>query len=565
MKPTQKEIDEIKKAVRSDIAARSTLDKLLARYREIYFMTNIEKPKNSGVDSNDWKLTPSPAGRNSVIGMHRLLNTSDITIKIGDDVREADEIEEGLKTILRVSGEGGIGRVESDAALSAVLYGAVTVYAESIDDLLTIKSLPEYKRKHLEKKRKRSPFLLRLISTEESYPRFDEDMAIRHTWRYRIRGAELRNRWGVDTKDATEYVVYDVFTPEWHIVWADGLGDIFADAHGLGCLPVFTAYSGGTNLFNKPEEQNQSFLYAKAKGEMDKWENSLLTAIRTSIHRRGLLGAMYWIDPDNAPEKIQIDYQQGVLFAKGKVTAVNDKIIDPLVFQVQGLLADLNGTSTIQSATLGDNIGNLPFSSLAMLSNAGKLPLVDPTRALEHVFSAVFSHILYRIKSENITNELIDPAVLTDDVEVSVSLTAKLPQDSLRNAQVAQSLGDLVSDEWKHSELLQVGNSEEMQKQSMKEQMRKAVFAAILQNGQVINQAVAAIMGQGQQPAAQPNPQEMEQAQAEAQMQGQPNPEQLAQMMAQRGGMDMSGMGNMEAMPMTDSMPMPDEVMNGRG
>ena len=562
---TRDEIDTIKKNAKALISRFSTRDTMLKRYRDIYFMDNIERPRNSEIDEGDWKLTPSPSGRNEVVGMQRLLNTSEfhITIKDDDEVKKADEIEEGLKAVLRVSGEGRRSRIESDAALSAVLYGSVTVYAESIGDLLEVKTIKKHKRDHLEKKRKRSPFLLRMINTEESYPEWDEDMMISHTWRYKIRGTNLTARWGVPTKDTNEYTVYDVFTPEFHVVWADGLqGEILAAEHGLGCLPIFTAYAGGSDLFHKPEEQMQSFLYAKAKANLDKRENSLLTTLFTNIHQRGTAGPLIALDPDNLPNTVTVSYQGGMRYITAKAQQIDDKIIDPVIFQAKGLLDELSGQSTIQRQTLGENMGSgVPFSSLAMLSNSGKLPLVDPQRALEQVFTDAFNHILYRIKTEVIENEQLDPASITDEMEVNVSLQAKLPQDSLRNAQVAQQLGDLVSDEWKHTELLQIGDTVDMQRQQMKEQMKKAIFAAMMQNPQVIQQAVGAIMGQPQQPdQMQPNPDEMAQAEAEAQEQGQPSPEQLQAMM-QQGGESMSGMGNMEGVPMTDSMILPQERM----
>ena len=559
------DIEQIKKNARNVIARYSARDTMLKRYREIYFMDNMERPRNAEIDEGDWKLTPSPSGRNEVVGMQRLLNTSEfhITVKDTDEVRGADEIEKGLKAILRVSGEGRRARIESDAALSAVLYGSVTIYAEAISDLLMIKTLKKYKRDHLAKKQKRAPFLLRLINTEESYPEWDEDMMISHTWRYKIRGTNLTARWGVPTKDTNEYTVYDVFTPEFHVVWADGLqGEILAAEHGLGCLPIFTAYAGGSDLFHKPEEQMQSFLYAKAKANLDKRENSLLTTLFTNIHQRGTAGPLIALDPDNLPNTVTVSYQGGMRYITAKAQQIDDKIIDPVIFQAKGLLDELSGQSTIQRQTLGENMGSgVPFSSLAMLSNSGKLPLVDPQRALEQVFTDAFNHILYRIKTEVIENEQLDPASITDEMEVNVSLQAKLPQDSLRNAQVAQQLGDLVSDEWKHTELLQIGDTVDMQRQQMKEQMKKAIFAAMMQNPQVIQQAVGAIMGQPQQPdQMQPNPDEMAQAEAEAQEQGQPSPEQLQAMM-QQGGESMSGMGNMEGVPMTDSMILPQERM----
>ena len=567
------DIEQIKKNARNVIARYSARDTMLKRYREIYFMDNMEKPRNAEIDEGDWKLTPSPSGRNEVVGMQRLLNTSEfhITVKDTDEVRGADEIEKGLKAILRVSGEGRRARIESDAALSAVLYGSVTIYAEAISDLLMIKTLKKYKRDHLAKKQKRAPFLLRLINTEESYPEWDEDMMISHTWRYKIRGTNLTARWGVDAKDNTEYTVYDVFTPEYHVVWADGMNnEILAAEHGLGCLPIFTAYAGGSDLFNKPEQQMQSFLYAKAKANLDKRENSLLTTLFTNIHQRGTAGPLIALDPDSLPSTITVSYQGGMRYITAKAQQIDDKIIDPVIFQAKQVLDELSGQSTIQRQTLGENVGsNVPFSSLAMLSNSGKLPLVDPQRALEQVFTDAFNHILYRIRTEVIENEQIDSADITEEMEIAVNLQAKLPQDSLRNAQVAQQLGDLVSDEWKHTELLQIGDTVDMQKQQMKEQMKKAIFAAMMQDPNTMQQAIGAIMGQPQQPqgqpdpnAQQPDPAQMQQAEQEAMMQqqGQPSPEQMQAMMQQGQG-GMSGMGNMEGQPMTDSMIPPQEMM----
>ena len=567
------DIEQIKKNARNVIARYSARDTMLKRYREIYFMDNMEKPRNAEIDEGDWKLTPSPSGRNEVVGMQRLLNTSEfhITVKDTDEVRGADEIEEGLKAILRVSGEGRRARIESDAALSAVLYGSVTIYAEAISDLLMIKTLKKYKRDHLAKKQKRAPFLLRLINTEESYPEWDEDMMISHTWRYKIRGNNLTARWGVEAKDNNEYTVYDVFTPEYHVVWADGMNnEILAAEHGLGCLPIFTAYAGGSDLFNKPEQQMQSFLYAKAKANLDKRENSLLTTLFTNIHQRGTAGPLIALDPDSLPSTITVSYQGGMRYITAKAQQIDDKIIDPVIFQAKQVLDELSGQSTIQRQTLGENVGsNVPFSSLAMLSNSGKLPLVDPQRALEQVFTDAFNHILYRIRTEVIENEQIDSADITEEMEIAVNLQAKLPQDSLRNAQVAQQLGDLVSDEWKHTELLQIGDTVDMQKQQMKESMKKAIFSAMMQDPNVIQQAVAAIMGQPQQPqgqpdpnAQQPDPAQMQQAEQEAMMQqqGQPTPEQMQAMMQQGQG-GMSAMGNMEGQPMTDSMIPPQEMM----
>jgi len=519
---------------------------LFERYRQIYFMENMEKAKNAGIDKQDWKLTPSPNGRNEVVGMHRLLDTGEINIEIraGKDGERVDKIETALKDMLSVSGQNGLASVTSDAMLSAVLYGPVVLYAESVGDLLVSKGIKTYKRRHLEKILDKTPFLIKAINPEESYVEIDEGMIIFHVWKYKLSGAILKSRYGIQqVTDTRDYVIYDCYDPDNHYVWAEGISTPLIDGeHGLGCVPISVSYSGGTNLFKDPHHQIQSFLYAKVKGDLDIRENSVLTAIFTQLHRRGMLGEMYWIDPTDAPEQIKIDYQDGVFFAKGKVTAKSDRIIDPVVFEIKGLLDELSGQSTIYKQTLGENIGASTFSGLAMLSSAGKLPLVSPERALEAAFRDIFDHILYRIKSEGIVNTLIEPSDIPDDVNITVNFAPKLPQDQLRNAQVAGQIGDKVSTEWIHSNLLQINDTPAMEKQIMKEKMKQAIFGALVQDPNTMQKILASIVGAPQQQQPQGMPQQGQDMPPEMQQQGmdpamqqqwQPTPEQMAMMQAQ--------------------------------
>lgn len=546
MQISQDEIDDIKRRARALETTYSKRTTMFQRYREIFFMDNTEKPKDQNVDRGDWKVTASPSGRNEVTGMKRLLDTAEMNVKVleGTKVsRNSDQIEAALKRILDVSGEGKDARVESDAMLSSVLYGPVVLAAESIADSMAVKGIPEYKKRHLQSVAKRSPFIIRTINPEESYAERDEGMMTLHLWKYKLLGSKLKNRWGVtDAKNNTEYTIWDVFTPEYHVVWADGIGkELLAAKHNLNCVPVSSSVSGGTELFHKPEERTNSFLFAKAKAELDKRENMVLTAFFTQINRRGMLGAMYWIDPENAPDEITINYENGVMYAKGKVTAMNEKIIDPIIMQAKSLLDELSSESTIYKQTLGGNIGgNAPFSSLALLASSGKLPMVDNQRALQAAFRDIFLHILYRIKNEVIENDLIQPLDIPDDINLEVTFEPKLPQDSLRNAQVASSLGDKVSKEWIHSNLLQIGDTPAMQKQIDKEKIRDALVMEIVQNKEVMQSLIQAVLGtpkpqpqgapQGQPEQPQPDP-----AQGQQGLPPGMTPEMMAQMMAQQG------------------------------
>jgi hypothetical protein len=107
-----------------------------------------------------------------------------------------------------------------------------------------------------------------------------------------------------------------------------------------------------------------------------------------------------------------------------------------------------------------------------------------------------------------------------------------------------------------------------MQRQWMKEQMKKGIFAAMMSNPQVMQQAVSAVLGQPAAPAqADPTPptsQDGNAMPADPSQDGNmhagqpvPSPEEMAAMMGGEGGMQ----PGMERAPLTDSLPLPGERM----
>lgn len=559
------DIEKLKKRSQQVVSAYGARTELYTRYREMFFMTDeSRRPMNSKVDEKDWAITVSPSARNEVVGMVRLLDTSEIHVEVRDGNEPApksDKIEQALLTMLRVSGEFRRARVESDAALSAVLYGPVVMYSESVADVqTTAKSV--YQKRQLERIAKRTPFLIRNLNSEQSFPEWGEFGLLSHTWEYRVRGAVLEERWGVkDVKPDQEYMVRDIYDCENRLVYVDGRKDVlFAGPHGLDTIPVVVRYAGGSSLFHKPEEQMQSFLYAKAKSRLDKRENAMLTAMATAVNVRGMMGPLIAIDPENAPQQVQVDFSGHIRTIKAKVQQVDDKVIDPVLFQWKNLLDELSAQSTIHRQTLGENISGSTFSALNMLSNAGKLPLVDMQRGIEMAFRDVFLNILLRIKTEGIENELISPQDIPDDIELDVTLEPDLAQDDLRNAQIVSQLkgsGANVSDEWINTNLLKIGDSNEMFRQKTKEELRKAIVGQIMQNPQVMGQFVQVVMGAPKTPPPAPPQTTNTLGEGSQEM----PPEMMAQMQAQGGppqGM-MPGAGG-EQMPMTDAMPMPSEM-----
>mgnify|MGYP000087123667 CR=1 FL=1 len=554
----------------------SKLRQNYAKYKQMYFMEPSSKPRNNSVDKNDWKITPSPSVRNEVQGAKRLVDTSELHVDVVEGTqssKNSDKIERALKKIVDESAKGTKSRIVSDASLETNLYGPVILFAEFMQDKVTAAksgSVKPYMLAHLEDQAKNTPAKIKVLNAEECSFTHADGLCIMFQRKYILKGSQIKAQYGEvagkPIKSTNDYTVRDIFTPEYRIVNVEGYETVMAMEHKLGCIPVGIGYSGGSELFYKPEEQINPFLYAKMKAELWERETSAYTTIFTSLNMRGLLGPMHYIEGN--VEKINIDYKGGARFMTtqggGKAQMIDDKIVDPVVFDVLKLIDDLSGQSTIYRQTLGENIGAGTFSGLAMLSSAGKLPLVDSTRALEQAFSEIFDIILYRIKEDGMDHPVLKASDIPERYELKVTFKPDLPQDELRNSQIASTLKGLVSDEWIQTKTLGIGDSSAMRKQIFKEQVYTAIMAKMASpESPYIDQLVQMMLGQGQPPQqGQPTPPT-----------GQPNPnQQTPPDMTQQGQQQGIGQGqppvpgqpgqpNVEAMPQTDAVVPPAQRM----
>lgn len=531
------------------IANFGTLQELMDRYEEIYFMTRGETPK--GVDEKDIKETLSTAGRDAVTGMKRILDTSDIQIKV-KNAPNADKIEAGLKKILQVSGRIGKGsRLEKDLNLSAVLFGPVILGIETVEDLITAQKgsdyEAEYAKKQLENIKKEVPVIMRVINPKQSFPIWGSYGMIGHIQKFKIKGAEVRERWGKQgVEDVHDYEIIDIFhyskrltickefseplfSGEW--VVRDDEGKIMGGA----ALPIHVRFSGGTSLFNEPEKQMQALLYGMAKGNWDLRDNLFWSYLFTALYTQGMPGPLLVIKPENASQKIVIKNNAGFRTVVADAQIADPQIIDGDVLRVRELMDRQFSVSTVQPQTLGENTANVTFSQFIQSSKSGLLPAQDPKESIEQICVDGFTHILQRIKDEDIQNDLIPPKDITDNFEIEVTLEPDLAQDDLRNAQVATGLknsGANVSDEWINTNVLKIANSEEMWKQKSKEDMRKAILASMLQDPQWLKSMMMQATGVKEQPP-----------------QTNPNPAE-----AGGGGGEIPSGPDMEGLPQTDAM-----------
>jgi len=539
------------------------LTDLYKRYEEIYFMTANEKPRGNNIDDNDWKVTISPTGRNAVTGMKRLLDTSEIHVTItdasGDTHPNSNKIERALKQILDQSGMMRRARVEKDLNLSATLYGPAVIAAEKVDDLITVQKDAAQK-KYLQKIGLHTPFLLKALNASESFSRWGEFGMSAHLRKYKLSGPAIEERWGVSGLSAkSSYWIWDWIDRTNRVAWIEGRREtLIAKPHMMDSINIAARFAGGTSLWNESDKFSQSFLYAHTKGEWDRRENLFYTYLFTALFVQGLPGPLLLVDPESlqgADQTLKIDYTGGVRKIYAKAQATNFPVVDGDTMRIKEILDAVNNDSTIYKQTLGQAVEGSTFSGLAMMSSAGTLPLEDPKEAIEGAFRDIFDHILCRVKYEGIEHPILAAADIPDDYIIIVTMKPKLPQDDLRNAQVAANLGDLVSDEWKHTNLLQIGDSDAMRKQVVKEQMLKTMIQAMLADPGFMQEMIAVALRKP--PAAPPPPAIPPGNQAappdEAMLQQQENGQPMIDpSMAQ-------GQPNMIQAPMGGPMPMPGE------
>ena len=189
--------------------------------------------------------------------------------------------------------------------------------------------------------------------------------------------------------------------------------------------------------------------------------------------------------------------------------------------------------SGIYKQTLGQPLAaGTAFSSLSLLSQAGRLPLSAPQRASAWTFGSIFENILGRVRDGKSARTVkgesellqLEADIIPENITVSVIVDVDMPQDKLQNANVASMVVDrgLASKEWARESLLNINSASEMEKDIVKENITNILLQEFATGNmeRMITQKVMQQMAQQQQ---------MEQ-------------QQTAQQQAQMGGMPMDGM-----------------------
>lgn len=504
-------------------------------------MESMEKmvllnPEETISEDDGVKLTLSPSARNRWIGATRILTASEPVIKVenkdGADKRieKADEIEASVKRMLKQAGRILGVPIQVPIVQSALLYDEIHIPITCMQDLV---EMSNKKDRRIERHAKLTPFMLDVWNPRQCYVRKDQfgvsgygkisaDVVV----------GNIMNAFG---KEADEILSKRKMTDKGELsVWWDldtyavlfeGEGLVGRKEEDLPFIPVSFTQVEGSRLFNKPEERNQSMLYGYWKSKMWERENLLYTVLMTNVYNMGLSPVIIHTNsPETRDKKISWNSENKIidLEAGERLEPMISKgLIDPAFRDAMDIIKNVTEESTMYSQALGNSLGgNASFSSLNLVSQTGKIPLIPAKTMSEQALAETCEMMLewYRLNGQQYEG-YVKPSDIPENLQITVNLEPDLPQDKLQQANVAGMLVDKGIEDlgWVRTNILNDTNSKNTDENIAAEQFFKAMVQTYIQ---VKSQETAIqLQSQGRQGAVQ---------QGQSQPQGQPNMEQLA-------------------------------------
>lgn len=489
-------------------------------------LTDIFFLKDAGLPTKEWiKQVVNPDARNAAMGAARLMGGTDVKFAVPSEDNDAEtkkvasKIEKAASLAWKNAGRLRKRPLHYDLALMALLYGQADIAIVPTKDLATGS-------KRAQMFGSRAPIIFEPLHPKGCYPIYD-------AFGLRTHCAIMRRRWGDilarypdkaqgSTKKMSEYIdLYELWTEDTHYVWCKEVGEPLVEADNeWGIIPIASAIIEGSDLFSDSDEDSrQPLLYTIHKSGLQHSSNLLLTIMTSTTFAIASNPMFAFTSPDPDATAPQIDYETPGATIKlnpgENFVPVARNVIDPALMTMLGITQEKLEESSIYKVALGQSLGaNAPFSTVALLSQAGRLPLIMAQRMLGWTIGDAMRIGLEMVRNDSQALEAINIAAadLPEQFEINAELDIQLPQDMAQQAQTAVMLANgqnpLVSKEYARTKLLGVEQDDEMQEQIWAEMEADAEAQIEVQNliMQAQQQAQAA-----QQPAMQEGAQPMQQ------------------------------------------------------
>lgn len=518
------------------VADHGARDSMYEDIRKIFHMEWSDKPRG------DWiKETMSPTGFNQVMGATRLMTSTEPSVSVPFDeaaqgARAASEkIERACKAMWAASGRAMQRPAHYDLVFSGILFGEMVADVTATADLVRHAEAGGDKRNinRMQALARRTPYLFNVYNPAICYPDYDEWGLRGLLRRTETTWGQVLDTWGSLADDGIQWGTTEpnrkmkVTLCDWYdwgqrAVWLEQRGGVILhEDHGLDFLPVVAVISEGSTLFRQPEQQRFPLLYAVWKSGLWRRENLSLTMIFSLIFALGSNPMLVFEGEEDSTVKIDRSLPAGLIRIKPgeKLTPLAEKVLDPAQTYGLDVASRLNEESTISKMALGAPPKDaLAFSAISLLVQSGRLPLMGVKQMGGKASAELMTQALRWWKANAGKGKLyapgggyveLAPADIPDDIEINVNLEPDLPTDKLNMANVAERLvsSGLASRRWVRENILNVGQSESMDKEIWDERRKdselEARLAEVAAAVQLKVQQAAAAMQQAQQQAAQ--------------------------------------------------------------
>ena len=482
------------------VVANAQRNLIYKAMEDLYWMRWGEEDKVANQIQNV-KVTRTPRARNALLGAKRLLIATDPIFSVPHDInnpaasQQADKIEKFIKAMWFASGRVAGSPNHYDVIHSGLLYSDIYIGINSTKEMLSNAGGSKAIKKRLEEINKRTPYLFEVYNPMSCYSERDV-MGLKTFYRKVVTTAgEVEDIFGDAGKKALRsaenkkiperrhsITLCDYYDLSMRWVWMEGYEKpIISEEHNLPCLPIACAVAEGSSLFDKPEEQREPFLYTAWKSGVIDRQNLILTIMYTMLFGMGAnpMFVDYTIDPDK-PANVDYTVPGGTVhYRVGEHREVMSKqIIDPAMMDGWEIANDLEMQSTIYRQALGEPVSSsTPYSSYALMSQSGRLPLLSTQRLCSNAIAEASEIALKWLKDEGNSakaqyesfEQELSPGDIPDIIDIKVQLEIELPQDRLQMANAANMLaqGDnpMVSKRWVRENILNVGQSNDMDKE----------------------------------------------------------------------------------------------------
>ena len=512
----EKELDDdIREYSLRLVNAQAERNKIMNRMEDMYFM-RMDNEQQIERRLKHVKQTKSPDPRNAIRGAVNLMTVTEPQVMIPYDTAYADQknksslLEKAAKTMLVASGSVRNNPIHYDVALTGLLFDEIHIILNKTDDILRhAAGGSPASRARVKRIAGMTPVLFDVVDPRMGYPDWDSYGLRAYYREFELTVGEILDQYGEKAEQFfgnkrigrfETRTVCDLYNLQYRQVWIKNEpGVIDQYEHGLEFIPVVVERVNASRVLN---EHVEPFLYTFSESNLWNRQNLALTVMYSRLYSMLTPG---WIEEQEEDQEVKFNFDPilpRIQVPKGnKLYQVEDRGgMSPALEYAYKLAEQKGNESMIYPQALGQPMGgSVAYSTVALLNQAGRLPLVQVQQKGSFAIGEALRLAFMWMKGKNIRTSYksqaieIKPDDIPDPLEIEVRLDVHMPQDMLSKSNIVGMLVDrgIASMRWLRDEVLDM-QSDDMDYEIMTEKAQLHFFNEYMTNvAKVMQQAQA--------------------------------------------------------------------------